>query len=54
MLEKISNINEEIKSEVKKYNNGWIGLGMKLLELSIEIEKNDKISWKSEFGVSNF
>jgi hypothetical protein len=54
MLEKISNINEEIKSEVKKYNNGWIGLGMKLLELSIEIEKNDKISWKTEFSVSHF
>lgn len=54
MLEKISNINEEIKSEVKKYNNSWIGLGMKLIELSEEIQKNDKISWKSEFGVSNF
>jgi len=54
MLEKISNINEEIKSEVKKYNNGWIGLGMKLLELSIEIEKNDKINWKTEFSVSHF
>lgn len=54
MLEKISNLNEEIKSEVKTYNNGWIGLGMKLLELSIEIEKNDKISWKTEFGVSHF
>ena len=54
MLEKISNINEEIKSEVKKYNNSWIGLGMKLIELSEEIQKNEKISWKSEFGVSNF
>ena len=54
MLEKISNINEEIKSKVKKYNNSWIGLGMKLIELSEEIQKNDKISWKSEFGVSNF
>ena len=51
MLEKISNINEEIKSKVKKYNNSWIGLGMKLIELSEEIQKNDKISWKSEFGV---
>ena len=53
--DKINEIHENVKSELKKYNNSWIELGMKLVELTDEIEGKDvKISWKSTFQVSNF
>jgi len=53
--DKINEIHENVKSELKKYNNSWIELGMKLVELTEQIEVKDvKISWKSKFQVSNF
>ena len=52
---KVKILHENVVSELKKYNNSWIELGMKLVELTDEIEGKDvKISWKSTFQVSNF
>lgn len=53
--DKINEIHENVKSELKKYDNSWIELGMKLVELTEQIEAKDgKVSWKSQFKVSNF
>ena len=52
---KVKILHENVVSELKKYNNSWIELGMKLVELTDEIEGKDvKITWKSTFQVSNF
>ncbi|MBC8551765.1 MAG: hypothetical protein ISR95_03515 [Candidatus Marinimicrobia bacterium] len=53
--DKIKEIHENVKSELKKYNNSWIELGMNLVQLTKKIEAKDgKVSWKSQFKVSNF